>query len=133
MNRAAETGGSIHVTENPSAAVELADAVYTDVWVSMGEDAERDTRLHDLKPYRVDAASMAKASPDAVFMHWRRSSIRADAGPGLTPDDVRRLAEGPDRRDLSGRLDEAARRLDLRPHRAGGEVDGPQLLRLDLA
>jgi ornithine carbamoyltransferase len=63
------TGGSVHVTEDPAAAVELADAVYTDVWVSMGEDAERERRLRDLEPYRVDEELMAKASPRAVFMH----------------------------------------------------------------
>ncbi|MBS1843806.1 MAG: ornithine carbamoyltransferase [Actinobacteria bacterium] len=66
---AAENGGSVRVVTDPAAAVELADAVYTDVWVSMGEDAERDRRLRDLEPYRVDEALMAKASPRAVFMH----------------------------------------------------------------
>lgn len=66
---AAETGGSVRITDDPAAAVDLADAVYTDVWVSMGEDAERDRRLRDLEPYRVDEALMAKASPRAVFMH----------------------------------------------------------------
>ncbi len=69
MAVAARTGGSVRVTEDPAAAVALADAVYTDVWVSMGEDAERERRLRDLAPYRVDAALMAKASPGAVFMH----------------------------------------------------------------
>jgi ornithine carbamoyltransferase len=66
---AARTGGSVRVTGDPAAGVDLADAVYTDVWVSMGEDAERERRLHDLEPYRVDEALMAKASPRAVFMH----------------------------------------------------------------
>jgi ornithine carbamoyltransferase len=66
---AGESGGSVEITGDPAAAVHLADAVYTDVWVSMGEDAERDRRLRDLEPYRVDEALMAKASPEAVFMH----------------------------------------------------------------
>jgi ornithine carbamoyltransferase len=66
---ALNNGGSIRVTDDPASAVADADAVYTDVWVSMGEDAERERRLHDLEPYRVDEALMAKASPDAVFMH----------------------------------------------------------------
>ena len=39
------------------------------IWVSMGEDAERQQRLCDLEPYRVDETLMAKASPEAVFMH----------------------------------------------------------------
>ncbi|MBS1886400.1 MAG: ornithine carbamoyltransferase [Actinobacteria bacterium] len=67
--RAAVAEGSVRVTDDPAAAVELADAVYTDVWVSMGEDAERERRLRDLEPYRVDEALMAGAAPRAVFMH----------------------------------------------------------------
>jgi ornithine carbamoyltransferase len=46
-----------------------ADAVYTDVWVSMGEDAEREQRLAELHPYQVHAGVMEVASPDAVFLH----------------------------------------------------------------
>jgi ornithine carbamoyltransferase len=67
--RAVATGGSIRVCEAPEDAVAGADAVYTDVWVSMGEDAEREQRLRDLEPYRVDAALMAQAADEAVFMH----------------------------------------------------------------
>jgi ornithine carbamoyltransferase len=62
-------GGSIHVMHDADAAVAQADAVYTDVWVSMGEDAERERRLADLQAYRVDAALMRRAAPGAVFMH----------------------------------------------------------------
>jgi ornithine carbamoyltransferase len=67
--RAVASGGSIRICENPADAVEGSDAVYTDVWVSMGEDSEREQRLRDLEPYRVDAALMSKAAPTAVFMH----------------------------------------------------------------
>jgi ornithine carbamoyltransferase len=66
---AAVHGGSIHVGHDPHAAVVAADAVYTDVWVPMGEDAERERRLVDLRPYRVDASLMRLASQHAVFMH----------------------------------------------------------------
>jgi ornithine carbamoyltransferase len=66
---AVDNGGSIRVTNDPAAGVAAADAVYTDVWVSMGEDAERERRLRDLEPYRVTEELMAKASPRAVFMH----------------------------------------------------------------
>ena len=62
-------GGSILVTEDPLAAVAGADAVYTDVWVSMGEDSEREERLRRLRPYQVDEALMSIAGRDAVFMH----------------------------------------------------------------
>lgn len=58
-----------HVVTNPLEAVAGADAVYTDVWVSMGEEAERDARLSAFEPYRVDAQLMAAARADAIFMH----------------------------------------------------------------
>jgi ornithine carbamoyltransferase len=43
--------------------------VYTDVWASMGHEAEADTRQQSFPPYRVDDALMSKARPDAIFMH----------------------------------------------------------------
>jgi ornithine carbamoyltransferase len=69
MELAGAHGGSIAVMHDPRSAVAGADAVYTDVWVSMGEDAERDRRLADLRAYQVDAALMGAAKPHAVFMH----------------------------------------------------------------
>jgi ornithine carbamoyltransferase len=57
------------VTDDPREAVAGAQAVYTDVWVSMGEDAERERRLRDLERYRVDADLMAVAGREAVFLH----------------------------------------------------------------
>ena len=66
---AAETGATIDFSENVD-AVAGADAVYTDVWVSMGEPEEVwAQRIADLAPYQVNAALMAKAGPQAVFMH----------------------------------------------------------------
>jgi len=60
----------IEVTTDPRHAVTGADAVYTDVWVSMGDpDDQRATRLTALRPYQVDAELMALAAPDAVFLH----------------------------------------------------------------
>jgi len=58
-----------HVVTDPYEAVAGADAVYTDVWVSMGEEDERERRLATFEPYRVDARLMAAAGEDAVFMH----------------------------------------------------------------
>ena len=60
----------IAVTGDPAEAVRGADAVYTDVWLSMGDpEKERKKRLDALRPYRVDEALMAGAKPDAVFLH----------------------------------------------------------------
>jgi ornithine carbamoyltransferase len=69
MELAGAHGGSIHVLHDPHSAVADAHAVYTDVWVSMGEDAERERRLADLRTYQVDEALMHSAAPGAVFMH----------------------------------------------------------------
>jgi ornithine carbamoyltransferase len=62
-------GGSIHVVHDPRVAVASAQAVYTDVWVSMGDDAERDRRVRDLEAYQVNDALMRGAAREAVFMH----------------------------------------------------------------
>ena len=64
------TGGSITLETDPLKAVEGADVVYTDVWVSMGEPVEVwEERIAALGPYQVNAALMAAAKPTAVFMH----------------------------------------------------------------
>lgn len=66
---AAETGATITLTEDTD-GVKGADAVYTDVWVSMGEPEEVwAQRIEALSPYQVNAELMAKAGPQAVFMH----------------------------------------------------------------
>jgi ornithine carbamoyltransferase len=57
------------VTSDPMAAVEGADVVYTDVWTSMGQEAEGDARLAAFQGYMVSPEMMAQASPEAVFMH----------------------------------------------------------------
>ncbi len=61
-------GADVIVTDDPLEAVSDADCVVTDAWVSMGDgDVEERHRL--LTPYRVDEALMARAKPDAIFMH----------------------------------------------------------------
>jgi ornithine carbamoyltransferase len=62
-------GGSVQVTEDPAAAASGADLVYTDVWVSMGKEAESADRLRALAPYQVNAAMLRLAKPDALVMH----------------------------------------------------------------
>mgnify|MGYP001180507984 CR=1 FL=1 len=66
---AAETGGSVTVTTDPVAAVSDADAVITDTWVSMGQEAEKAGRIETFGRYRVDPTLMAHAKPDAIFLH----------------------------------------------------------------
>lgn len=62
-------GGSIEVTDDPAEAVRGVDAVTTDAWYSMGQEAEAAARRPRFEPYRVDAALMREAGPDAVFLH----------------------------------------------------------------
>jgi ornithine carbamoyltransferase len=66
---ATETGGSVRVLDDPAEAVAGAHAVYTDVFVSMGEEDVREAKLAVLGRYQVDETLMARARPDAVFMH----------------------------------------------------------------
>ena len=67
---AQETGAVLEFCEDPETAVQGADVLYTDVWVSMGEPMETwAERIADLAPYQVNSALMAKAGPQAVFMH----------------------------------------------------------------
>lgn len=67
---AAQTGGSVTLTEDVEAGAAGADVIYTDVWVSMGEPAEVwKERLHDLMPYQVNKKAMDYAGENAVFMH----------------------------------------------------------------
>lgn len=67
---AAQTGATVRLCDDPDEAVKNADVIYTDVWVSMGEPVEVwAERINDLSAYQVNAALMAKASGNAVFMH----------------------------------------------------------------
>lgn len=67
---AAQTGGTITLTEDVKEGTKDADVIYTDVWVSMGEPDEVWTeRIRELSPYQVNAAAMANAKDTAVFMH----------------------------------------------------------------
>jgi len=65
---AQDSGAKIVFTDNPQQAVTGADCVVTDTWVSMG-DKQGAKRHHLLKPYQVNAELMARAKPDAIFMH----------------------------------------------------------------
>jgi ornithine carbamoyltransferase len=67
--RVARFGGRVEITNDPVAAVSTADAVYTDVWASMGQEGEAASRDAVFRPYQVNAALMAKAPAGALFMH----------------------------------------------------------------
>ncbi len=64
-----DTGFQVTLTNNPAEAVAAADAVYTDVWASMGQEAEKEKRAKLFAPFQVNGGLMAKAKPGAVFMH----------------------------------------------------------------
>ncbi|MGQ9683315.1 MAG: ornithine carbamoyltransferase [Anaerolineae bacterium] len=66
---AAESGGSVQVTDDAKAAVRGAEVIYTDVWTSMGQEAEREKRLKVFPPYQVNAGLIAGASPHAIVLH----------------------------------------------------------------
>jgi len=65
----ARAGGRIVCTEDVNEATRGADLLYTDVWVSMGKEAESATRLRDLTSYQINAALVKLAKPDALVMH----------------------------------------------------------------
>jgi ornithine carbamoyltransferase len=71
-----------NVVHDPREAVAGADVVYTDVWVSMGDEEEREARMRDFLPYRVDEALLGAARPDAVFLHC----LPAHRGEEVTAD-----------------------------------------------
>jgi ornithine carbamoyltransferase len=62
-------GGTLHVTNDPYDAVAGADAVYTDVWTSMGQESEAAARREVFVPFQVNEALMAAAGSGALFMH----------------------------------------------------------------
>ena len=66
---AAETGAEIICTEDPKLAVSQADVVYTDVWTSMGQEAEAERRRQIFTRYRVDSGLLSLAREDAIVMH----------------------------------------------------------------
>jgi ornithine carbamoyltransferase len=66
---ARETKGKIEILRSPQEAVAGVQAVYTDVWASMGQEEEAGKREADFKGYQVNEELFAQAAPDAVFMH----------------------------------------------------------------
>jgi ornithine carbamoyltransferase len=63
------TGFDLTLTRSAEEAVSGADAVYTDVWASMGQEAEKEARAGTFAPYQINAKLFAHAKKDALFMH----------------------------------------------------------------
>ncbi len=66
---AGENGSGIDVMRDPREAVKDADIIYSDTWVSMGDEAEKEKRLRDFSGFQVNRELMSLAQPNAVFMH----------------------------------------------------------------
>jgi ornithine carbamoyltransferase len=98
---AAAAGTRIELTSDPRQAVRGASAVYTDVWASMGQEDEAAKRLQAFHGFQVDAALMAAARPDAVFLHC----LPAHRGEEVAAE----VADGPQSRIF----DEAENRLHV--------------------
>jgi ornithine carbamoyltransferase len=66
---AAGTGGSVLVTDDPAAAIEGADVVITDTWVSMGTEDEKDARVALFADYAITVEAFEQADPEAIVLH----------------------------------------------------------------
>ncbi len=96
---AAESGGSFELLHDPVQAVKDADVIYTDVWTSMGQEAEAEERRKVFRPFQVNRELVKHAKPDFIFMHC----LPAHRGEEVTDD----VIDGPN----SVVWDEAENRL----------------------
>jgi ornithine carbamoyltransferase len=79
---ARDAGGTVELTDDPRAAVEGADVLYTDVWTSMGQEDERQQRLHDLVGFGIDSELVKNAGDNAIVLHC----LPAHYGEEITED-----------------------------------------------
>ncbi len=69
LEKARALGGKFTITDDPKVAAKDADVIYTDVWVSMGDEAEQEKRLKDFASFQVNAELLGAAKPDVIVMH----------------------------------------------------------------
>ena len=101
QEEATKTKGSLTVTSDPLLAAEDADVLYTDVWISMGQEREQKRRLKALTPYQLNRELLQVAKPDAIVMHC----LPAHRGEEISTD----VLDGPQ----SVVLEQAENRLDM--------------------
>ena len=82
VEKARGEGAAVLITNDPQEALRDADVIYTDVWTSMGQEAEAGSRRQDFRPFQVNAAALRRAKPDAVVMHC----LPAHRGEEITGD-----------------------------------------------
>lgn len=82
VKTARSTGAKIDISQDPEDAVRGADVIYTDVWISMGEESERDKRLKAFKRFQVNAELVARAKKGCMVMHC----LPANRGEEITAD-----------------------------------------------
>ena len=99
IEKAKELGGYVEITQDPAKAAENAAVLYTDVWVSMGDEEEAEQRLIDLKPYQINSKLLEHAEHDVVVLHC----LPAHRGEEITAE----VVDGPN----SAVFDEAENRL----------------------
>ena len=97
----AQTGAKIEITHDPIVATQNADAIYTDVWISMGQEDESQSRMAALTPYQVNNQLIKQAKPGAVILHC----LPAHRGEEITAE----VLDGPQ----SVVLDQAENRLHI--------------------
>ena len=96
---AKESGSEISVGHDPKAAASGADVIYTDTWISMGQEAEKEQRRKAFPTYQVNSALLAQADPEAIVMHC----LPAHRGEEITDE----VADGPQ----SALFDQAENRM----------------------
>ncbi|AYK14123.1 MAG: ornithine carbamoyltransferase [Methanosarcina flavescens] len=99
LEKAKTLGGKFTITDDPKIAAKDADIIYTDVWVSMGDEAEQEKRLKDFARFQVNTELLGVAKPDVIVMHC----LPARRGLEITDD----VMDGPN----SVIFDEAENRL----------------------